>query len=49
MVKVCEVVLVGVPVTSPVLVLRLKPAGSEPLLKACTYGAVPAEAAALLV
>ena len=47
MVKVAAVVLVGVPVIAPVLVFRLKPAGSEPLVTAYTYGEAPAPAAAL--
>ena len=33
-VKVCAVVFVGVPVMAPVVVLRLKPAGSVPVLTA---------------
>ena len=47
MVKVAAVVLVGVPVMAPVLVFKVRPAGSVPLVTAYTYGAVPALAAAL--
>ena len=36
MVKVRVAVLVGVPVTAPVVVLRLKPTGSVPLVTAYT-------------
>ena len=47
MVKVAAAVLVGVPVTAPVLVFKLKPAGRLPLVTAYTYGEAPAPAAAL--
>ena len=47
MVKVAAVVLVGVPVTAPVPVFNVKPAGSVPLVTAYTYGEAPAPAAAL--
>ena len=46
-VKVAAVAVVGVPVMAPVLVFKLKPAGSVPLVTAYTYGEVPAPAAAL--
>ena len=47
MVKVAAVVLVGVPVTAPVLVFRAKPAGKLPLVTAYTYGETPSLATAL--
>ena len=39
-VKVCEVVLVGVPLSTPVL-LSVRPVGSEPLATLQVYGLVP--------
>jgi hypothetical protein len=47
MVKVRLAELVGVPVTAPVVELRLKPTGSVPLLTPYTYGEAPPEAATL--
>ena len=41
MTKVRETGLVGVPLSTPVLVLKLNPAGSVPLRIASTYGEVP--------